>query len=86
MQHPESALLFPRLPVFESATPLSPNSYTLSLTLKADQSLQHGKEKQSSSGVPCSGAKLCEHTPLAPHLPLATRSFLYPLQSPITLF
>jgi len=48
----------------------------ISLTLRADQPLQHGKEKQSSRGVPHSSAKLCESMPLAPHFPPATHPFL----------
>lgn len=45
-----------------------------------------GPRKQSRSTAPCSDAKLREHMPLAPHPPLATNSFPYLLQSPITLF
>lgn len=64
----------------------SPDSCTEPSDLAGWSALQHSREKQSGPGVCCSGAKLCERIPLAPHLPLAAHSFLYPPQSPITLF
>lgn len=70
------------LSVFYGNAPVSQLIHrAISLTLKADQPLQHGKEKQGSHGVPNSSAKVPEHKLRAPHLPLATHSFLYPLQS-----